>query len=242
MRGNVLGFPVDVLTSEQALERVHEACSNARPLIVVTLNAEMSMQGLRDPGLGQVLREAGLVLPDGSGVVWALRSRGIRVTKLAGVDFLVETAAWAAREGKRVYLLGGAPGIADKAAEELLRRSPGLQIAGVRDGFFQPEQQDEVVAGIRESGADVLWVALGVPRQEKWLHAHLAASGAHVGVGVGGSFDVLAGKVNRAPMVFQKLHLEWLYRLIQEPWRWQRMCSTLPQFAWRVLSEKGGAR
>lgn len=242
MRGHVLGFPVDALTSAQALGRVHEACTSGQPLLVVTLNAEMSMQGLRDPELGRVLREAGLVLPDGSGVVWALRSRGIPVSKLAGVDFLVDTATWAAREGKRVYLLGAAPGIAEKAAQELVRRCPGLVVAGARDGFFQPDHLDEVLATIRESGADILWVALGVPRQEKWLHANLAASGARVGVGVGGSFDVLAGKVNRAPGLFRKFHLEWLYRLIQEPWRWQRMFSTLPHFAWKVMTEKGGDR
>ncbi len=242
MRGNVLGFPVDAVPSNEALLRVQEACESGSPLLVVTLNAEMSMQGLRDPELGEVLRQAGLVLPDGSGVVWALRSRGIPVSKLAGVDFLVETAAWAAREHRRVYLLGGAPGIADRAAEELKNRFPGLLVAGTRDGFFQTDQNDSVVETIRASGADILWVALGVPRQEKWLQVHLGATGAHVGVGVGGSFDVLAGKVNRAPGIFQKWHLEWLYRLLQEPWRWQRMCSTLPQFAWKVLTEKGGTR
>jgi N-acetylglucosaminyldiphosphoundecaprenol N-acetyl-beta-D-mannosaminyltransferase len=242
MRSEVLGFPVDALRADEAIARVAGAFGDEKPLMVVTLNAEMSMQGLNDPELGQVLRQAGLVLPDGSGIVWALRGRGRKVQKLAGVDFLVEMAGWAAREGKRVFLLGGSPGVAERAAEVLVSRHPDLLIAGTRDGFYPSDCLDEVLQSIRASETDILWVALGVPRQEKWLQAHLDATGARVGMGVGGSFDVLAGRVNRAPIAFQRLHLEWLYRLIQEPWRWQRMCSTLPQFAWRVMTEKGNIR
>lgn len=238
MRAHVLGFPVDPLGVTEAVGRVARAIQDRQPLQVVTINAEMAMQGLADPELGQILRSSGLVLPDGSGVVWAIRRQGLPVTKLAGVDFLGHVADWCAREGKSLYLLGAAEGVAAEAARTLQERYPGLAIAGTRSGFFAPDEEPTVLETLRQARPDVLLVALGVPRQEKWIARHQAELGVPVAMGVGGSFDVLANRVKRAPAGFQRLHLEWLYRLIQEPWRWKRMGSTLPRFAWLVMWQK----
>ncbi len=238
MRAHVLGFPVDPVAVDAAVERVATAIREKAPLQVVTINAEMAMQGLADPELGDILRRSGLVLPDGSGVVWAVRRQGRPVAKLAGVDFLGHVARWCAENGKSLYLFGAAEGVADAAAAKLQERYPGLAIAGTRSGFFTPDEEPALLDGIRAAQPDVLLVALGVPRQEKWIARHQQALGIPVAMGVGGSFDVLADRVKRAPAGFQRLHLEWLYRLIQEPWRWKRMGSTLPRFAWLVMWQK----
>jgi len=238
LRAHVLGFPVDSVSVPEAVDRVATTIRDSGTLQVVTVNAEMAMQGLADPEFGSILKDSGLVLPDGSGVVWAVKRQGKPVTKLAGVDFVGHIAQWCAREGKSLFLFGAAEGIADAAAAKLQERYPGLRIAGTRSGFFTPDEEPAVLEQIRTASPDVLFVALGVPRQEKWIAKHQKALGVPVAMGVGGSFDVLADRVKRAPVGFQRLHLEWLYRLIQEPWRWKRMSSTLPRFAWLVMWQK----
>lgn len=234
-RTEVLGLPVDSLTLEEALSRVDEHLRARRPLRVVTINAEMAMQAHGDAELADVIRGAGLVIPDGSGVVWALRRQGLPASKLAGVDFVRHVARLCAEGGFRLYLLGAAPGVADTAAETLRRQAPGLEIAGTRDGFWKPEEEAAVLEAIRDARPDVILVALGVPRQEKWIARHQEALGVPMAMGVGGSFDVFADRVKRAPRWMRRLHLEWLFRLYQEPWRWRRMAGTLPLFAWLVL-------
>ncbi|MEB3328649.1 MAG: WecB/TagA/CpsF family glycosyltransferase [Candidatus Sericytochromatia bacterium] len=246
-RATVLGLPVDVLDMPEAVNRV-AACLGDRasgrpgPLHVVTMNAEMAMQAQRDPGLGDIIREAGLVVADGSGVVWAVRRQhpGRPVRKVAGVELVRELAAHGASLGWRFYLLGGQPGVAAAAGHALVSAYPGLCVAGCRDGFFGVEQEADVLAEVRAARPDVLLVALGVPRQEKWIRHHQSALGVPVAMGVGGSFDVLAGRVRRAPVAFRRLHLEWLFRLLQEPWRLQRMRATLPAFVREVLSRPSG--
>lgn len=238
MRVEVLGFPVDAVDTAAALDLVADAPG---PLMIVTLNAEMTMQGLAEPGLGQILRASGLVIPDGSGIVWAMRRQGVQVAKLPGVEFAEAIAAWCARHERRLYLLGAGQGVASEAARILTGRYPGLVIAGVRDGFFTAEDEPAVLREIRAADPDVLLVAMGVPRQEHWIARHQAALGVRVAMGVGGTFDVLAGRVQRAPGLYRRYHMEWLYRLIKQPWRWKRMMSTLPSFMWRVWRGKVGA-
>lgn len=234
-RRYVLDLPVDPLTMDQALERVGEAIAQRTALQIVTLNAEMSMQSQESPALAVVIKACGLVVPDGSGVIWALKRQGVSTPKVAGVDLVRGMARLAAERGARVYLLGAKPGVAAEAAEALRSANPGLVIAGVRDGYFQAADEPALFDDIREAKPDILLVALGVPRQELWIAEHQAALGVPVAMGVGGSFDVFAGRVQRAPELFQKFHLEWLYRLIQEPWRFQRMSSTLPRFVGDVI-------
>jgi N-acetylglucosaminyldiphosphoundecaprenol N-acetyl-beta-D-mannosaminyltransferase len=234
-RRYVLDLPVDPLSMTDSLQRVAEAIATRQPLHVVTLNAEMSMQALEDPALATVIKACGLAVPDGSGVVWALKRQGVATRKVAGVDLVRGMAAQAATQGHKLFLLGAKPGVAAEAGEALKAQFPGLAIVGVRDGYFKGEDEPALLDEIRASGADILLVALGVPRQELWIRQHLATLGVPVAMGVGGSFDVFAGRVQRAPKVFQTLHLEWLFRLIQEPWRFQRMSSTLPRFVAEVM-------
>ena len=130
--------------------------------------------------------------------------------------------------------MGGEPGIAQKAGEVLCSRYIGLKVAGVSDGFFKKEDTASLCAKIKESGAKILFVGLGVPKQEYWLEENIEATGVSVGMGIGGSMDVLSGKLTRAPKVWQKVGMEWLYRVIQEPWRWKRI-TKLPLFLFYVL-------
>jgi N-acetylglucosaminyldiphosphoundecaprenol N-acetyl-beta-D-mannosaminyltransferase len=234
-RRYVLELPVDPLPMNQALARVERAIAERDTVQIVTLNAEMSMQAIENPALGAVIKACGLVVPDGSGVVWALKRQGVDTPKVAGVDLVRGMAEQAAQKGHKLFLLGAKPGVAAEAAAALQASYPGLTIAGVRDGYFKPEDEPALFDEIRRAAPDILLVALGVPRQELWIAEHQQALGVSVAMGVGGSFDVFAGRVQRAPEAFQKLHLEWLYRLIQEPWRFQRMQSTLPRFVGEVL-------
>jgi N-acetylglucosaminyldiphosphoundecaprenol N-acetyl-beta-D-mannosaminyltransferase len=234
-RRYVLELPVDPLPMDQALDRVEAAIAGRSPMQIVTLNAEMSMQSQENPALATVIKACGLVVPDGSGVIWALKRQGVHTPKVAGVDLVRGMAARASERGHRLFLLGAKPGVAREAADALVAANPGLLIAGVRDGYFQAADEPALLDEIRQARPDILLVALGVPRQELWIAEHQAALGVPVAMGVGGSFDVFAGRVQRAPKLFQKLHLEWLYRLIQEPWRFQRMSATLPQFVGEVM-------
>lgn len=243
----VLGLPVDLLTLDEGVDRLAGAVravrDGAAPIQVVTMNAEMAMQAQADPALARIIRKAGLVTADGSGVVWALRRQGVAdVRKVAGVELTKALMARCAQDGSSVYFLGAKPGVAQTAADRLAAEFPGLTVAGVQDGYFKPDDEPALRDAIRAARPDVLLVALGVPRQELWIDQWQADLGVPVALGVGGSLDVFAGNVNRAPLPFQKLHLEWLYRLIQEPWRFQRMRSTLPAFVKEVLRREDHAK
>jgi N-acetylglucosaminyldiphosphoundecaprenol N-acetyl-beta-D-mannosaminyltransferase len=240
-RQYLLDLPVDPLPLAEAVARAeaairaHQVGTPLVPMQIVTLNAEMAMQARASSALADVIRQCGLVVPDGSGVVWALKRRGTSVTKVAGVELVDALAARAAQTGFRLYLLGAKPGVAAEAGAKLAERHPGLVIAGARDGYFGPDDEPALIAEIRAANVDILLVALGVPRQELWIAQQQAALDVPVAMGVGGSLDVFAGRVRRAPLTFQRLHLEWLYRLVQEPWRFQRMRATLPAFVGEVL-------
>ena len=234
-RRYILGLPVDPLPLEDAINRVAGAIADRRAMQIVTLNAEMAMQAGEDAELASVIQACGLVVPDGSGVVWALRRQGVNTPKVPGVELVEAMAAVGARRGWKIYFLGAKPGVAAEAAAALAARYPELRIVGARDGYFKAEDEPALLAEIQEAAPDILLVALGVPRQEKWIAKHQKALGVPVAMGVGGSFDVFAGHVQRAPEAFQKLHLEWLFRLMQEPWRYKRMQSTLPRFAVEIL-------
>jgi N-acetylglucosaminyldiphosphoundecaprenol N-acetyl-beta-D-mannosaminyltransferase len=165
------------------------------------------------------------------------RSRGAKLReRVAGVELIEHVCARAAAEGLPVYLLGGAPGIAERAADALRSRHPGLQVAGTRDGYFAETDSAEIAGAIRASGARVLFAGMGFPRQEFWLSQYLKQTGCGVGIGVGGSFDVISGNVRRAPDAWRKAHLEWFYRLVTQPQRWRRQLA-LPYFVLLVAGE-----
>ena len=225
---DILGVPFDNITLDEAQRLGGELLDGDKASYVVTPNSEIVYMCRSTPGLGDVLAGAGLVLPDGIGVIYASKILGRPLKqKVAGIEFAGRMAAEAAKRGKSLYLLGAKPGIAEAAAARLQADNPGLIIAGTHDGYFQ--EDGPVVEAIRASGADMVYVCLGAPKQEFWMAKNGQATGAKLLVGLGGSLDVFAGTVERAPDIWIRLGLEWAYRLKKEPWRIKRM-SCLPKF------------
>lgn len=201
---------------------------------VVTLNAEMAMQADRNPHLNTVIQQTDLVIPDGAGIVLYFRLKGHRIQRCPGIE-LAEAVLQKLSPEQSVFFYGGAPGVAAAAAHHWQQRSPHLQIAGIQHGFLTPEEQPEFQARLQAAQPAVILLALGVPRQEFWMRDHQHLCPQAIWMGVGGSFDIWAGNKTRAPEWFCNNHLEWLYRLYQEPWRWRRMLA-LPKFALRALT------
>ena len=228
MRVDVLGVAFDNVSLTQAVDRAMALLEEEGPHLAVTPNPEMVQRAGKDPEFARILAGADLVIPDGIGVIYAAKILGRPLKeRVPGIDFASALMDRMAQTGRRLYLLGAAPGVAEQAAENLRAAHPGLVICGTHDGYFQ--EDGPVAEDIREKGADVVFVCLGFPKQEKWMAANGAAAGARLYVGLGGSLDGFAGKVERAPEGFQKLGLEWLYRLMRQPSRIGRMAK-LPLF------------
>lgn len=236
MRTDILGVGFDQVTLEQAVDRAMALLEQDGPHLVVTPNAEIVQQARSDPEFAALIAGADLVLPDGVGVVYAARILGRPLPgRVPGVDFAGALMARIARTGGRLFLLGAKPGVAQLAAQRLQAQYPGLNLCGTHDGYFQ--QDEPVVQAIREARADVVFVCLGAPRQEKWAAAHGGQTGARLLVGLGGSLDVFSGQVARAPEGWQRLGLEWLYRAIRQPARFKRVAK-LPLFLGRAVGAR----
>ena len=234
-RCELFGTQVHALTMPLALEWVRDRIDGREPAYVVTLNGAMLVQAARDERWQVLANDAGLVTADGIAVVLAAKILGVRISeRVAGIDLVAGLCEQAARLGHKVFLLGGRPGIADAAAQTLRGRYPALEIVGVRHGFFDSTDEDSICAEIRSAGPDLLLVALGMPRQEQWMRRWSRELRVPVSVGVGGSFDVLAGHVRRAPEWARRLGLEWLFRALLEPRRWQ-VIATIPPLFWMAL-------
>jgi len=240
---DILGVSFDDLTLEEAVEAgmalVHGSEEGA---YAVTPNPEFILDARKKETFRRDLAGAALTIPDGVGVIYAAKLLGTPLKgKVPGVDFAAGIMERMAGEGLRLYLLGAKPGVAELAGKNLMGRYPGLTVCGAHDGYFKEEESAALAAGIRESRADVVFVCLGAPKQERWMAAHGAETGARLLVGLGGSLDVFAGVVERAPERWQKLGLEWLYRLCKEPWRWKRMIR-LPLVLWYALLARLGGK
>jgi N-acetylglucosaminyldiphosphoundecaprenol N-acetyl-beta-D-mannosaminyltransferase len=237
-RRELLGTQVHAVGLDDALHWIRRRIASRTPGYVVTLNGALLVQAARDPALRDLVNGAALVTADGIAVIMAARIVGVRLPeRVAGIDLTVALCAQAASAGHRIFLLGGAPGVAQAAAGALLTRSPALQIVGVQHGFFSPLEEAAVCAQIRAARPDVLLVALGAPRQEWWICQWGAALGVPVSIGVGGSFDVLAGHVPRAPRWMQRTGFEWFYRMTREPRRWS-VVRTIPPLFFLALRER----
>ena len=202
---------------------------------VVTLNAEMCIQAENNPQLRRIIRNATLVIPDGAGVKLYFRwVQGKRVPRYPGIEFAGDLLSLL-DDSETVVFYGGAPGLAEKAASTWQQRLPNLNIAIAQHGYLSESEQAAFQQQLQEQQPNVIFVGLGVPRQERWIceHQHLCPNA--VWVGIGGSFDIWAGQKQRAPGWMCNNNLEWLYRLYQEPWRWQRMLA-LPKFVWRSIA------
>lgn len=233
-----LGVPVDSVEERDVLAAALRASREGGRVLIVAINPEKVMRAERDEELRRFIEAADLRIPDGVGLLLASRLRGGRIrSRVTGIDLMQSLCALAEREGLGIYLLGARSDVVEAAEEELHRRYPRLRITGRHDGYFPQEAASEVAEGIRKSGADLLFVAMGSPAQERFLRDYGEATGAHLLMGVGGSLDVLAGRVPRAPAAMRKIGLEWLYRLYREPWRFRRML-VLPVFLLRSLRDR----
>ncbi len=237
-RIEVLNVKIDVVTMKEAVECVEKFITQKKTHLVVTPNAEIIMMANQDKELFHIINGADLVIPDGAGVVWAARYNGDPMPeRVAGYDLVQNLLHQAASKKYRIYMLGGSPGIVDKAKENAEKLYNGVQIVGTRHGFFTKQEEPEIINEIIKCQPDILLVALGVPRQEKWIVKYMEQIKAPVAIGVGGTFDVMAGAVKRAPLWMQNARLEWLYRLLSEPKRAIRMLA-LPQFVLKVMTNK----
>lgn len=237
MKAKILGVKIDRVTMEQAVEKISEFVMEPEPHLIVTANSEMVMMANEDPLFYEILDRADLVVPDGIGVVWASRLLKTPLPqRVPGVELMEKLLVRSAERQWRIFLLGAEPATLDLANKNIAKFYPGINIVGVHHGFFQNSDEDQLLATIKAACPDILFIAMGVPKQEKWAAAHLAKLKVPVAIGVGGSFQILAGTVKRAPAWMCSYGLEWLYRLVTQPHRFGRMLA-LPRFAFRVLVE-----
>ena len=242
-RIRILDVPVDMVNNKQAMDIFEGLMELPGCSLIVTPNSEIIMNATKDAELKMLIEEAGLIIPDGIGLVYASKIIKQPLSeRVTGVDFLTSILEYLEKTGKSIYLLGSKPAneerasVAQLAAEHMLIQYPNLKVAGTHDGYFKKEDEENLVNEINESGAEFLCVALGAPKQEKFIYEHRDEfKHIRAGIGVGGSLDVWAGTVKRAPQFYQDHGLEWLYRFIKEPTRYKRMAQ-LPLFMIKVLT------
>lgn len=235
---SLLDIEIDCLGRQAALKLIedtlndHQTQPRAQALQIVTMNAEMVYAATQDPALLSLLQQAEVVLPDGIGVVWALERQGVSVERVPGID-LVKALL---QKPLKIAILGSHPDTIEALKPVLAKDYPSAEVVFCHHGYFDADTEAQLVDQLNRSGADLLFVALGVPRQEQWIQAHLDLA-IPVMIGVGGSFDVISGRLQRAPEWMQKARLEWFFRLLQQPSRWRRMLA-LPRFVKTVLSTR----
>lgn len=231
----VMGVPINPITNEEMTPLIQKILSGNTTHALLTPNPEMVMAAATNPAFMEALQAAEVVIPDGIGLIIASRLRNLGLKeRVTGIDTMEKILACCHQQHYSFYLLGGKPGRAEKAVAAIEKQYPGIRVAGCHHGYFKDEEEEAVLAQIRNASPDVLFVCLGFPRQEIWINHHRSQLSSRLLMGVGGSVDVYAGEVKRAPVFFQKLGLEWLYRLIQEPSRVGRM-MVLPLFLWKAL-------
>ena len=236
MKIDIMGLQFDNITMEEALDAAKALLQGEHAARVVTPNAEIAYEALHDENMRTLLNSAELMLPDGAGVVLASKILKTPLKqKVAGVDFADGLLGVLETTGQSLYLLGSKPGVGELAAQKMMQKHPRLRIAGIADGYFQDEAP--VIDKINASGADVLFVCLGAPKQEQFMARHQKALHVKLMAGLGGTLDSFAGTVKRAPRWMIRLNLEWLYRLIKEPKRFKRMLR-LPKYLWAVVCKR----
>ena len=238
----ILGCRLDAIDARAATDAIARFAREGTGAQIVTLGTEMVVHAQKDSRYRQVVNACALSLCDTVGLLAVARSRGAELRdRVTGVELIEHLCARAAKEDIGVYLFGGAPGVAERAAQELQQRYRGLRVCGTRNGYFNAAESPHIAQQIRASGAQLLFAGLGFPKQEYWLSEYLRETGCGAGIGVGGSFDVISGSVERAPERWRKIGLEWLYRLLKEPHRWRRQLA-LPHFVLLVAGESVRSR
>lgn len=236
MKETVLGINVNTEGYDELMELAFERIEKKQKALVVAINPEKIIKAKEDPALKKLLNEAEFQIPDGIGVILASKiQKGQIRERVTGVDMMMKLCEEASKRGKPIFLYGGKPGVADAAKAKLESLFPSIEIVGTQDGYEKNEQK--VIDRINEAQPDLLFVAMGSPKQENWINANRDQLHPTIYQGVGGSFDVLAGTVKRAPEIFQKFGLEWFYRLLKEPKRIKRQIA-LPLFLLEVARKK----
>lgn len=234
----ILGVRVDDATYDDLLAAVDRFVASGRPHQVVTLNPEMLVAAHDDPAFRRILDQSDLNVADGVGLMWAARLLGHSLRqRVTGSDGIYYLARHSAQRGYSVFFLGAGPGVAEAAAQRLASTYPGLAVAGTHAGSPADREREAVVARVRAANPALLLVAYGVPAEEKWIARNRDDLGVPVMIGVGGSFDFVAGVTRRAPPWVRRLGLEWLHRLLREPWRWRRQLA-LPRFLGLVIAQR----
>jgi N-acetylglucosaminyldiphosphoundecaprenol N-acetyl-beta-D-mannosaminyltransferase len=233
----ILNVKIHALTNAQTLALIEEFIASGQPHQLVTVNPEFVIEAQYDEEFRQIINNAALALPDGIGLLKA--ARFLKTTPLPervpGSSLVVRLAELSHKKGYRLYFLGAQEGVAEKAVEKLKARYPKLKVVGCYAGSPANEENEAIVQRILPTRPDILLVAYGAPKQDKWIAGNLQRLQIPVCLGVGGSFDFVAGATKRAPMWAQRLGLEWLHRLIMQPWRWRRVWNAVPRFSWLVF-------
>ncbi|MGE5474031.1 MAG: WecB/TagA/CpsF family glycosyltransferase [Ignavibacteriales bacterium] len=236
-RIDMLGVPIDYVDMEDACERAKMFSVGDRFRYIFTPNPEIIMLAQNDEEYKRVLNSADMLVPDGIGVVWASWLYGKKLPeRVPGFEIVKELIAWGASHGWKFYLLGGKPGIAERAKTNLEKVYPSIKVVGTHHGYFKEDKDEEVIAHINLCNPNIIFVAMGAPLQEKWIFKNRRKLNARLAMGVGGALDIISGKTKRAPEVYTRYGLEWLYRLIKEPSRITRMI-VIPLFFVKVLFE-----
>jgi N-acetylglucosaminyldiphosphoundecaprenol N-acetyl-beta-D-mannosaminyltransferase len=231
----ILGVTVCGATYDEFMTSILKDRQEHKKSLIVAINPEKIMKAQEDPSFLSLLNNAAYQIPDGIGVILASKLRGGNIKqRVTGIDMMMKLCETAAKENLNVFLYGAKPGVADTAKEKLASQFPTINIVGTCSGYEKDDQK--IINLINQSKADILFVALGSPRQEEWAIKHMKELQPTIIQGVGGSYDVLSGNLKRAPRFFQNLGLEWLYRLIMEPWRWKRQLL-LPKFLIKALQK-----
>ena len=238
-RIKLINCPMDVASMEETIEEIDTAVANGKFIQHVVINVAKLVNMQNDPQLDASVRECDIINIDGMGIVWGARLLGYNVKeRVAGVDLFHELLAMGARKGYSVYILGAEEEVVGETARRVQQMYPGLKLAGYHHGYFW-DDEESLVNKVHESGAQLLFVAISSPKKENFINRWREKLGVTFVMGVGGTFDVVAGKVKRAPLWMQKWGLEWLYRVIQEPRRmWKRYLFTNTQFAWMLFKAK----
>lgn len=236
MKETILGVDVSRDNYDTLTAKLLRKMDNREKAFIVAINPEKIIKAQEDESLRQLLNRADFQIPDGIGVILASKFKGGQIReRVTGIDMMLKLCEAAAKNGKKIFMYGGKPGRAEEAKVKLEEMYPGIQIVGTQDGY--EKNQQIVFDKINQSQADIIFVALGSPAQENWIVANKEHLYPSVYQGVGGSFDVISGRIERAPESFQKLGLEWLYRLMKEPWRIKRQ-AVLPLFLIRAITSK----
>jgi len=231
----LFGIEITYGKREEIISEIERRLNNGEKMFIVTLNVSILMEAMKDPSYRKILEEASMVIPDGSGIVWALDViANVKTDRVTGIDTMTHLCELSKRKGWKVYLLGAREDVAKKACENLRRN--GVNVVGYHHGYF--EKDGEVIVEILSKKPDLLFVGMGVPKQERWIHEHFKKIPVRLAMGVGGSIDVVSGRKKRAPEFVQKMKLEWLYRFLQSPWNKRKIPFQIMKFVFLVLRER----